>query len=269
MNFQTILINNRTQIAVEQHFGDMKHNYFNNGRQDRLDDFVYDYHSSIVRQEKQFAEFYVSTKKKQRKNPKSTNSKHELSPKKRRTSKLTESKFRKRKRNARSFYSSPLCTRKLKFKSGPEFSGKLEKCGSTLPTTPSMCRFIFYPGKQHRHCMSLLASFIWHQMPFNKSNILEKALILRNSLCLFFLGLCSLCINPRSKTHSAIIEHVHDNATIGWLTDDVVDSYIARTTELWNSLQSSLKFGCIECMALVQVLQWKNLKILPKALQTC
>ena len=27
------------------------------------DDFVYDYHSSIVRQEKQFAEFYVNTKK--------------------------------------------------------------------------------------------------------------------------------------------------------------------------------------------------------------
>ena len=49
VNFQTILINNRTQAAVEQHFGDMKHHYFNNGRLDRLDGFVYDfqfYHSS-------------------------------------------------------------------------------------------------------------------------------------------------------------------------------------------------------------------------------
>jgi len=63
VNFQTILINNRNQGAVEQHFGDMKHNYFNNGRLDRLDDFVYDYHSSIILQEKQFAEFYLNTKK--------------------------------------------------------------------------------------------------------------------------------------------------------------------------------------------------------------
>jgi len=35
----------------------------------------------------------------------------------------------------------------------------------------------FFPGKQHRHCLSLLASFLWHQMPFNKLNILEKALV--------------------------------------------------------------------------------------------
>jgi len=124
VNFQTILINNWTQGAVEQHFGDMKHNYFNNGRLDRLDDFAYDYHRSIILQEKQFAEFYLNTKKQKRKHPKSTNSKHELSPKKRRTSKLTVSKFRIH--NARSFYSSPLCTRKLKFKSGPEFSGNLK-----------------------------------------------------------------------------------------------------------------------------------------------
>ena len=113
--------------------------------------------------------------------------------------------------------------------------------------------------------MSLLASLIWHQMPFNKSNILEKALALRNSSCLSFLDLCSLCINPRSKTHSAIIEHVHDSGTIGWLTDDVVDSYIARTTELCNSLQSSIKFGCTECMTIVQVLQGKKFKNISKS----
>ena len=82
VNCQTILINNRTQGAVEQHFGDIKHNYFNNGRLDRLDDFVYDYHSSIILQEKQFAKFYLNTKKQKRKHSKSTNIKHELSPKK-------------------------------------------------------------------------------------------------------------------------------------------------------------------------------------------
>jgi len=37
--------------------GDLKHNYFNNGRLGRRDDFVYDYHSSIIRQ-KRFAEFF-------------------------------------------------------------------------------------------------------------------------------------------------------------------------------------------------------------------
>jgi len=57
VSFRTILINNRTQRAVEQHFGDLKHNYFSNGRLDRRDDFVYDYHSSIIRQ-RRFAEFF-------------------------------------------------------------------------------------------------------------------------------------------------------------------------------------------------------------------
>ena len=101
-------------------------------------------------------------------------------------------------------------------------------------------------------------------MPFNKLNILEKALVLSNSRSLSFLDLWSLCINPRSKTHSAIIEHVHDCATIGWLTDNVVDSYIARTTELCNSLQSSLKFGCIKCMNSVQMLERKKFKSIGK-----
>ena len=47
VNFQTILVRNRTQGAVEQHFGDTNHKYFNNGNLDRLDGFVHDYHSSI------------------------------------------------------------------------------------------------------------------------------------------------------------------------------------------------------------------------------
>jgi len=57
VSFRTILINNWTQRAVEQHFGDLKHNYFNNGRLERRDDFVYDYHSSNIRQ-KRFAELF-------------------------------------------------------------------------------------------------------------------------------------------------------------------------------------------------------------------
>ena len=57
---------------------------------------------------------------------------------------------------------------------------------------------------------------------------------------------------------------MHDSATIGLLTDNVADSYIARTSELRNSLQSSMKFGCIECMTLVQVLQGKKFKSIAK-----
>ena len=57
VSFRTILINNWTQRAVEQHFGDLKHSYFNNGRLERRDDFVYDYHSSNIRQ-KRFAELF-------------------------------------------------------------------------------------------------------------------------------------------------------------------------------------------------------------------
>ena len=82
--------------------------------------------------------------------------------------------------------------------------------------------------------------------------------------CLSFLDLCSLCIKPRSKTQSAIIEQEHDSATIGLLTDNVVDSYIARTSELCNSLQSPVKFGWTECMTLVQVLQGKKFKSIAK-----
>ena len=101
-------------------------------------------------------------------------------------------------------------------------------------------------------------------MPFSKLNILENALVLLNFRCLSFLDLCSLCIKPRSKTQSAIIEHVHDSATIGLLTDNVVDSHLARTSELCNSLQSSMKFGFTECMTIVQVLQGKKFKSIAK-----
>ena len=119
-----------------------------------------------------------------------------------------------------------------------------------------------FGGSVAPHCPPWIRH--WHQMPFSKLIILENALVLLNSRCLSLLDLCSLCIKPRSKTQSAIIEHVHDSATIGLLTDNVVDSYIARTSELCNSLQSSMKFGWTECMTLVQVLQGKKIKSIAK-----
>ena len=41
---------------------------------DRRDNFIYDYHSSIILEEKQFAECFLQTKKKKRNHPKCTNS---------------------------------------------------------------------------------------------------------------------------------------------------------------------------------------------------
>ena len=115
---------------------------------------------------------------------------------------------------------------------------------------------------QDRHLCWPPCIFPWPRSGPPTVFILESplALVLLNSRCLSFPDLCSLCFNPRGKTHSAIIEHVHDSATIGLLTNSVVDSCIARTAELCNSLQSSMKFGCIECMILGKVLQGKNLK---------
>ena len=66
--------------------------------------------------------------------------------------------------------------------------------------------------------------------------------------------LCSLCPNPRRRMCTSLIAHHHKRSTIVWLTANVVDCYVARTTALCSSLGESISFGCIESCFVGQML---------------
>jgi len=61
------------------------------------------------------------------------------------------------------------------------------------------------------------------------------------------IDLCSLCPDPEGKTYASLLKHIDSKSTVGWLTENVVDCYIARTVEACNQLLGSLFFGCIDC----------------------
>ena len=90
-------------------------------------------------------------------------------------------------------------------------------------------------------------SFIWRSLPLNESSILETSLVVGQGRKLSFLELCSLCPDPDGKTYASLLKHIHSKSTVGWLTENVVDCYIARTVEACNHLLGSLFFGCLDC----------------------
>jgi len=79
--------------------------------------------------------------------------------------------------------------------------------------------------------------------------------------------LCSLCPNPGRKTYTSLIALVHKRSTIRWLAVNVVDCYVARTTELCSSLGESISFGSIESCIVGKMLCEKNRKMLTKHLR--
>jgi len=139
--FQIYLQNNRTQGSIEQHFDDLKCNSFGKKRLSKLDEFIYDYHSSVLWQEKQFGDYYFNGQHKTRNNRKNTsecNAHHRKSVKKRQKSRLVEAIIKKRKPDT-----TLQCAKKLQFKSLPK--APKEKFVNNFSNTHYSTNFIFFP----------------------------------------------------------------------------------------------------------------------------
>jgi len=87
-------------------------------------------------------------------------------------------------------------------------------------------------------------SFIWRSLPLTESSILQTSLVVGQGRELSFIDLCSLCPDPEGKTYDSLLKHIHSKSAVGWLTENVVDCYIARTVEACNHL-----LGCYSSVA--------------------
>jgi len=175
--------------------------------------------------------------------------------------------LRRRKRNTTSYYSSLQCAKKLKYKSLPKTPK--EKFVNNFSDTHCSTNFVFFPGCEQHPIIKDVACFIWHELPFNKQRICDVAVTMKDSWNPTFLDLCSLCPNPPRKTYTSLNANVHKRSTIGWLIANVVDCYVAWTTELCNSFHQFWVHRILHCGADAVRKKYKNVdKALSWALTT-
>jgi len=124
-----------------------------------------------------------------------------------------------------------------------------------MDATPSLNRFVFCPESEDFCAFKLFVSFIWRSLPLTESSILETSLVVGQGRELSFNDLCSLFPDSEGKTYASLLKHIHSKSTVGWLTENLVDCYIARTVEACNHLLGSLFFGCLDCCSVDGILR--------------
>ena len=154
-----------------------------------------------------------------------------------------QSTFKKRKRNVNSYYASLKCAKNVKYANDVSSTNDYEKV-QRVDGTPSLNRFVFWPESEDCRVFKSFVSFIWRSSPLTGSSILETSLVVGQGRELSLIDLCSLCPDPEGKTYASLLKHIHSKSTVGWLTENVVDCYIARTVEACNHL-----LGCYSSVA--------------------
>ena len=167
----------------------LKCNYFGKKRLSELDEFIYDYHSSVLLQENQFGDYYLNGQHKTKNNRTNTRSEcnvhHRKSVKIGQKSRLVEATFKKRKRKTTSYYSSPPCAKKLKYNSSSKTTKEIFV--NNFSNTHCSTNFIFFPGCEQHPIIKDVACFIWHELPFNKRSICDVAVTMKDGRNATFL----------------------------------------------------------------------------------